>query len=306
MLKRIKPEQVQLGMFIESVDGIWVGTSFWRSRFLLACPKDVDKLKASKAKGIVINTDVGVDVGIALRDRNSSTLSTKDQLIRALKTIEQSRPLILEMFDDARMGSSVSVYNAMQTVGQIAACMTDNARALIEVSRLKKRDEYTFLHSIAVTALMIHLGRSLKIDDQTAQSLGMGGLLHDVGKVKIPLDVLNRAGPLTDCEMALVRRHPSDGYDLLSCQRDIPATVLDICLHHHERLDGTGYPKGLSGNQISLPVRIASICDVYDALTSKRAYKKAWAPVDAAKFMFKQDGQFDHALLRLFFHSMNF
>lgn len=151
---------------------------------------------------------------------------------------------------------------------------------------------------------MVHLGRSIRADENTIQLLGMGGLLHDVGKVKTPLSILNKASRLTGPEMALVRQHPVQGYELLSRQGDIPDVVLDICMHHHERLDGKGYPKGLSGGEITLPVRIASICDVYDALTSTRPYKQAWAPRDAAEFMFKQKDQFDQTLLRCFFRSL--
>ncbi|MBO9101882.1 MULTISPECIES: HD-GYP domain-containing protein [unclassified Rhizobium] len=92
----------------------------------------------------------------------------------------------------------------------------------------------------------------------------------------------------------------------MAAQGDVPDVVLDICLHHHERMDGKGYPKGLRGDQISMPVRISTICDVYDALTSKRAYKKAWSPKDAATIMLRQEGQFDRQLLKHFFYSLSF
>ncbi|MBO0134191.1 HD-GYP domain-containing protein [Agrobacterium burrii] len=307
MLKHIKPEQVRLGMFIESVDGDWKGQRFWKSRFLLVCPKDAESLRSSSADDIVINTDEGADVALAPPRRNSGTRRAvrATQLARALQTIEHAKPLIETMFEDARMGKSIPVGNAMRVVDEIAACMNDSARALVAVSRLKTRDEHTFLHSVAVTALMVHLGRSIKADENTIQVLGLGGLLHDVGKVKTPLDILNKISRLTDPEMALVRQHPLQGYELLSRQGDMPDAVLDICMHHHERLDGKGYPKGLSGCEITLPVRIASICDVYDALTSKRPYKQAWVPGDAAEFMFKQEGQFDQTLLRCFFRSLS-
>lgn len=303
MLKHIKPEHVRLGMFIESVDGDWNGQRFWKSRFLLDCPKDVEALGSSDAADIVINTDEGADVVFSPPRRNSGARRAA-QLARALQTIEHSKPLIKMMFEDARMGKSVLVGNATHVVDEIAACMKDSARALVAVSRLKTKDEHTFLHSVAVTALMVHLGRSIRADENTIQLLGMGGLLHDVGKVKTPLSILNKASRLTGPEMALVRQHPVQGYELLSRQGDIPDVVLDICMHHHERLDGKGYPKGLSGGEITLPVRIASICDVYDALTSTRPYKQAWAPRDAAEFMFKQKDQFDQTLLRCFFRSL--
>ncbi|AVH45624.1 hypothetical protein At1D1609_55920 (plasmid) [Agrobacterium tumefaciens] len=293
-----------MGMFIETVDGDWNGQRFWRSRFLLDCPKDAEALRSSNAGNIVINTGKGADVAITLNGRARGAASDV-QLARARQTIERSKPLIKTMFEDARMGESIPAGNAVNVVNEIASCMNGSARALVAVSRLKTRDEHTFLHSIAVTALMVHLGRSIKTDESTIQILGLGGLLHDVGKVKTPLSILNKTSRLNELEMAQVRQHPSQGYEILSAQGDMPDAVLDICMHHHERLDGKGYPKGLSGDEITLPVRIASICDVYDALTSKRPYKQAWAPRDAADFMSKQEGQFDQTLLRSFFRSLS-
>ncbi len=308
MLKHIKPEQVRLGMFIERIDGDWKGQRFWRSRFLLDCPKDVEALRACGATDIVINVVLGVGVVTVppLKNRSVYRTARTVHLTRALRTIERSKPLMKSIFEDARMGNSVPVGKAMCVVEEIAACMGDSAQALVELSRLKTRDEHTFFHSVAVTALMMHLGRSLKADEKAVHVLGLGGLLHDVGKLKLPMKILNKTSRLTDVEMAQVRQHPAHGYDLLSRQDDMPDVVLDICMNHHERLDGKGYPKGLSAGQISLPVRIASICDVYDALTSRRPYKKAWIPRDAAKFMSKQEGQFDQTILRSFFRCLNF
>jgi HD-GYP domain-containing protein (c-di-GMP phosphodiesterase class II) len=306
MLKRIKPTQVRLGMYIEAVEGSWAGQLFWRSRFLLSRPYDLEMLTAGSVDAIVINTDEGGDiVPSAAPGRSSQQRKADVQLKLALATIEQSGPMIREMFEDARMGGTVSVTGATEAVRHIAEFTMGSPKALMQVTRLRSRDEYTFLHSIAVTALMVHFGRLINLDEQTARFLGMGGMLHDVGKMKVPMQILNKAGPLNDREISHVRKHPAYGYELLARQGDMPDVVLDICLHHHERIDGTGYPNGLSGDRISVPVRIASICDVYDALTSKRAYKKAWPPAEAARYMVEQPGQFDQRLLAMFFYSLN-
>lgn len=306
MLKRIKPGQARLGMFIEAIEGSWADHPFWRNQFRLDRAKDVEKLKSSHATAVVINTDKGMDVTLpsATTERPSSHPCENPSLKRALQTIEQSKPLITEMFENARMGGTIPISHAEQAVEHIAACMQHSSKALIEVTRLKSRDEYTFLHSIAVSGLMVHLARAVDLDEETVRDLGIGGLLHDIGKMRVPLKVLNKTGPHNDLEMGQVRLHPSHGYELLAKQGDVPRIVLDICLHHHERIDGRGYPEGLSDQQISIPVRISSICDVYDALTSARSYKKAWSPRDAARFMLEQEGQFDRRLLMQFFHSL--
>lgn len=305
MLKRINLKQVRVGMFIEAIEGHWIDHPFWRNQFRLDRARDVEKLKSSNAAAVVIDTDKGLDVVSPSATKESAAAPKNPSLKRALETIEQSKPLITEMFENARMGGAVPVSHAAQAVRHIAICMQQSSRALIEVTRLKSRDEYTFLHSIAVSGLMVHLARAVDLDEETVRDVGMGGLLHDIGKMRIPLKVLNKVGPLSDEEMDQIRLHPRHGYELLAPQGGVSRVILDICLHHHESIDGRGYPKGLAGSEISVPVRICSICDVYDALTSARAYKKAWSPTDAARFMLEQEGRFDRRLLMQFFHSLN-
>ncbi|MBP1862370.1 HD-GYP domain-containing protein, partial [Rhizobium herbae] len=299
MLKRIKSTHVRLGMFIEAIEGAWIDHPFWRRQFRLDRATDVEKLKSSNVSTVIINTAKGLDVTPPSPSERRASSSPREnaELKRALQTIEQTKPMIREMFDSARLGGIIPISYAAQAVEHIARCMSSSSKALIEVTRLKSKDEYTFLHSIAVSALTVHLARAVDLNEETAYDVGMGGLLHDIGKMRIPPKVLNKTGPLDEREMSLVRLHPSHGYQLLVRQGDVSSVNLDICLHHHERIDGRGYPKGLSGEEISIPVRISSICDVYDALTSVRAYKKAWSPRDAARFMLEQEGQFDQRLL---------
>ena len=307
MLKRIKPQQVRSGMFIESIEGSWANHPFWRTSFLLGRDKDIKALKSSNVSAVIINTAKGVDTVPlnAASNLKEPPLAGGTALRQALQTIERSRPLLVDMFANARMGRVVSAENTADVVGHIAQSMKNSSSALIEITRLKSRDEYTFLHSIAVSALMIHLARSIDLDENSARDIGMGGLLHDIGKMKIPLALLNKAGALTEAETRLFRRHPLLGHDILAQQGDMPQIVLDICLYHHERIDGKGYPKGLTGDQISLPTRISAICDVYDALTTERPYKKAWAPIDAIRFMLAQEGQFDKQLLMKFAYGLS-
>lgn len=225
---------------------------------------------------------------------------------RALRAIELSKPLVRAVFEEARIGKQVSISSASTAVKHISDSMKDGSQALLALTRLKTRDEYTFLHSIAVCALMVHLARAVELDEQIVREIGMGGLVHDIGKMRIKLAVLNKAGPLTEREMQHVRAHPKLGHDLLAGQGAVPDVVLDVCLSHHERMDGKGYPQGLAAGQITLPVRICTICDVYDALTSRRAYKKPWTAAEAARFMLASQGQFDRRLLMQFFQSLDF
>ncbi|MFK4259498.1 HD-GYP domain-containing protein [Agrobacterium tumefaciens] len=158
---------------------------------------------------------------------------------RAVATIDQAKPLILSIIKDISMDAGVSLEAAEEVVDQIATCMDDNSKALIEVTRLKSRDEYTFLHSISVAALMVQLGRSIQMDEKVIKTLAMGGLLHDVGKVKLPLEILNKIGKLTDEEMALVRNHPQYSYELLSKQGDVPPrSSTSVCIITNDWMAG--------------------------------------------------------------------
>jgi putative nucleotidyltransferase with HDIG domain len=167
------------------------------------------------------------------------------------------------------------------------------------MTRMKTKDEATFLHSLAVSALMIRLARHLKIDKFLVPVLGMGGLLHDIGKIGTPIEILTKTGALTDAEMEIIRLHPERGHHMLSRGKGMPEIVLDVCLHHHERLDGKGYPSGLRDGEISLYARMAAICDVYDALTA-RPYKKPWTASEAISWMLDTKGLFDRDVLREF------
>lgn len=303
MLKRIKPEHVRLGMFIEEVEGDWQGQKFWQHRFLLDREEDVVAIKTSNAAFVVINLAIGRRENAASSKRPTSRVSEK-QLRQALQTVDKTKPLIKAIFTEARISNCISPATALRVVDDVANCMRENSGAMIAVTRLKTKDEYTFLHSIAVTALMVHLGRAMKLEDSIIRVMAMGGLLHDVGKMKLPIAVLNKAGPLTSVEIALVRQHPQFSHEIVAGQDDMPQTVSEICLNHHERLDGKGYPNGLYADGISGPVRIASICDVFDALTSHRPYKKAWSTREAADFMAQQHGQFDQQILKTFFSAL--
>ena len=159
--------------------------------------------------------------------------------------------------------------------------MQRNAGALLGLVRLKSHDDYTFMHSVAVCTLMVVLSRRMGLTEAQVCEAGLAGLLHDVGKARIPLAVLNKPGALSADEYRLVQGHPRLGHDMLA-EAGVPtAAVLDVCLHHHERPDGQGYPEGLCGADFSLQARMGAVCDVYDAITSNRPYKSGWGPADS-------------------------
>jgi len=153
--------------------------------------------------------------------------------------------------------------------------------ALISLARLKTADDYTYMHSVAVWALMVALGRQMGLDEEELRTAGLAGLLHDLGKALMNQDVLNKPGKLTDEEFEHIKSHPHEGWKLLKEAGSVNEAVLDVCRHHHERTDGNGYPDRLAGEQFTRLARMGAICDVYDAITSNRPYKRGWDPAES-------------------------
>ena len=321
MLKRISVDHLRLGMHLHELCGSWMDHPFWRSKFVLRDPADLARIRDSGITEVWINTAKGLDVegGVS---QEQAALEVERELVVALQAApaspeseppahqpagqsasaicNQARDKVQSLFTEARMGKAVDVDGCAPLVEAIIGSVESDPGALLSLVRLKSKDEYTYLHSVAVCALMVALARTLKLPDTEVRKLGLAGMLHDMGKARIPLPVLNKPGRLTDAEFALMRRHPQWGYDLLVEGQVDCAVTLDVCLHHHEKIDGSGYPEALADKHISLPARMGAICDVYDAVTSARAYKQAWDPGEAIRQMAQWKGHFDPVVFQAF------
>lgn len=330
MLLRIRPGQARLGMYIHGFDGGWLSHPFWRSRFHLTDPTDLAKVQGSAVAAVVIDVSKGPgpediapsripetvhrDLPRAARTRpvraapqracdREKTAQDRDHAL-ARATVGRAKRVMKQVFDGARLGRAIRSADVVSVVDDISAALDRNRHALIGVTRLKAKHEYTYLHSVAVCALMANFARELGLDEHATRELGMAGLLHDVGKMAVPGAILDKPGPLTDAEFIEIRHHASRGHAMLSESEEVPDVALDVCLHHHEKIDGTGYPFNLGGDAISLAARMGAICDVYDAMTSTRAYKAAWKPVETIAAMRSWEGHFDPALLFRFMRSV--
>ncbi|WP_089214466.1 HD-GYP domain-containing protein [Sphingopyxis indica] len=238
------------------------------------------------------------------RDVRRARKSYGPERRRALRVIDKSRRAMVDVFESARLGRAIEVKSLVLLTQEVADSIHRDPRALLNLVRLKNKDEYSYLHSVAVCALMINFARHLQLDEATVQDLGVAGLLHDIGKIAISDDILLKPGALDSRERQAVEEHPVAGHKLLAQSPSIPPAALDVCLRHHEKFDGTGYPDGLSGEKLSLFARMAAICDVYDAVTSDRAYRAAWAPCETLTEMQSWPGHFDPKLLERFADSL--
>jgi HD-GYP domain-containing protein (c-di-GMP phosphodiesterase class II) len=208
------------------------------------------------------------------------------------------------MFEEVRMGKSVDVGGAKQIVDEITDSVTRNPSAIISLARLKSADDYTYMHSVAVCALMVALAKQIKLDENQIQIAGLAGMFHDMGKAVVPLNILHKPSQLTHEEFATIRRHPDEGCAILLSGVPLDPIVLDVCRHHHEKVDGSGYSKGLKNEQISLHSKMAAVCDVYDAITSNRPYKRGWDPAESLRRMASWTDHFDESIFQAFVRSL--
>lgn len=302
MLKRISTRQLTVGMFIEAVEGTLSNRQIMqRHRFLLRHEDGVRQLKSSGAESIVINTARGNDVEARPGGPASMKTDNSSETTAAVShAVRSAADAVAETFAVAEAGGGVSLKSMAAATGKISDAVQSNPAIFIGVTRLKSKDETTFVHSVSVSGLMIHFGGYLGLDKATVDLLGVSGLLHDIGKVEIPSSILNKADGLSPEEREIINLHPVFGRDILSRNDQMPEMVLDVCFNHHERMDGGGYPSRRSGSELSLYARIAAICDVYDAITSVRPYKKPWTANEALTWMLRREGHFDMQLLKKF------
>jgi len=219
----------------------------------------------------------------------------------ARKVHTRTRSYINRALEDVRLGQAVNTEEAKELVTEIANSITRSPHAMLWLTNLKNRDEYTAIHCMNVCVMAVSFGRSLGMEKTELELLGLGGLLHDLGKMRVPLEILNKPSKLTAEEFEVIKTHPMEGYNILKKQGKLPEVVLDIVKHHHERRNGKGYPSQLEGDEINSMTRIVAIVDVYDAITSDRCYHDAISPYDALKNMYewvKED--FDKEMIEQF------
>lgn len=319
MIKKISVSALRVGMHIEELGCDWLSHPFFRSSFKVTAEDQISKIVEAGIHDVYIDTDRGLDVPDAptaqeVRDTLQQQIveiashpvapirvSVAEEYHRANAVRSSAQRLVRDVMRDARLGRAVELDRVEPLVEQITDSILRNDSALVGLLTIKNKDDYTFLHSVSVCTLLVAFCRTLGVDSETTRLAGIGGLLHDTGKAFIPDEVLNKPGRLTEEEFDIIRRHPKLGYDVLVQTKGIHQIPLDITLHHHERLDGQGYPDKLAADRIGQLVRMASIVDVYDAITSDRCYHQGMPATDALRKLHEWSAHhFDPMLVQAF------
>ena len=306
MFKKVDASQLQVGMYIHDLSCDWMTHPFVRNRFKLSSEAEIRKIIQAGIHDVVIDSSKGLDVQDAptLAEANAATeealvqiasaaplvlprASIGDELVRAGQIRNQASALVRTVMRDARLGKAIELDVVQPMVQAITESILRNPGALTGLLRIKGKDDYTFLHSVSVCTLLVAFCRARGLSAEVTREAGLGGLLHDTGKALIPDAILNKPGPLTEAEFAIVQRHPQDGHDILKMTPEISDIALDITLHHHERRDGSGYPHQQTADNISELAQMAAIVDVYDALTSERVYHRSIPAAEALRKIYE-------------------
>ena len=227
------------------------------------------------------------------------------ELQRARKLHGEANRVVKDMLADVRLGRQIDLEKVEPLVERMVDSIFRNQDALLPLARLKDHDHYTFQHSVSVCALLASFGRSMGLPRETIKEVAVGGLLHDVGKARVPSEILNKPARLTESEFAHMQSHVVQSILVLENTPGVSQITLDVAGQHHERFDGTGYPNRLQGEAISLYGRMGAIVDVYDAITSDRVYHKGMAPTAALGRLIEWSKyHFDPALVRAYVKSL--
>ena len=339
-LVQVPTAQVEIGMFVAELDRPWIETPFLLQGFEVRSRSQIQTLKNYCKHVYVLKEGVPrnpVQASVPKLEppprKNVGTLLPKAlarRKVQAKRPVLRSRPPyeagnpvrgehtiarrvldagrvnIRALLRSAQTGQMLDNDLAEATVSSCVSTILANPEAMLWMTKIKDRNDYTAEHCLNVCVLAIAFGRHLRMEERDLHLLGLCGLLHDVGKMQIPTEILDKPGRLTMEEFEIMKGHTVVGHRLLEDSGDrLPELTLDVALNHHERPDGSGYPRGLSKDELSEFSRIISIVDTYDAITSNRCYAPEQPSAEAQKVIFEnRGGQFDEELALQFIQAV--
>ena len=306
-LTKVSVGDLRVGMNVIELDRPWLDTPFIMQGFVIEDRADIDTISEYCAYVWVDNVDpfqaIPVASGvptIASAPRDMSIYaadSVQEEHKKTVRAFRQARTLTKSLLDEVRLGGALNSEQARSTVNDCVKSVLRHPDALLWMSKMREEDNYTSDHCLNVCVLAVAFGRSLGMAEEELQKIGLCGLLHDVGKIRVPQNVINKPGALTEKEVDIMRAHAVHGRNLLLSAPNLYHGTIDVAYSHHERIDGKGYPRQLKGEAISRYAKIISIVDAYDAITAQRCYSSAKTSTQALKIIYAERGkQFDKYL----------
>ncbi|MHC9062837.1 HD-GYP domain-containing protein [Nitrospira sp. CMX1] len=321
MNKRIGIDELKPGMLVEQLDRSWLNTPFFRHKMTITSANQIAQLKACGVRTLVVSIeeehtatqpvnaapDITDDPAFTVPKETVSVLSIvglEEELPIARQTYQAAKTIVQNAMYDTRLGRAINMDEVNRVISDMSDSILRNPDALTSLTRLKNFDEYTFYHSVNTSILAMSLGRHLEFDRTTLHQIGVGSLLHDIGKTKIPTEILNKPGRFKPDEMEIMKQHVLRGVEILSTTTGLGDSYLRPALEHHERVDGTGYPHRRVRRELSQFGMMAAVVDIYDAMTSDRCYHKGQAAHEALQFLYRLslEGHLDAVLVQQFIY----
>ena len=303
---KIHVDQLRVGMYISRLDKEWLDTPFLMQGFAIEDSEDIaivaeycDYVWVDTSRKPKLSTHSANPASASFAPINHYEYqnSVEEEHQKVYKAFKQARAVTKDLLDDIRLGSALDATDAKQIVDDCVQSVLRHPDALLWMAKIREESEYTSDHCLNVCILAISFGRQLGMDDDELQKLGLCGLLHDIGKMRVPSEILHKPGKLTEKENILMKSHTVHGRNLLLAAKNIYSGAIDVAYSHHERADGTGYPRKLVGSSTSYFARIIAIVDAYDAMTAKRCYSGAITSTEALKRIYEDRGKhFDEKL----------
>jgi HD-GYP domain-containing protein (c-di-GMP phosphodiesterase class II) len=332
MLKQIQLSELELGMYVHKFEGGWFDHPFWKAKFLIEDTEKLAAIRSSKVRAVVIDTSKGKDLaprrpaapgvpaaqlpGAPGRRRTSIKQRTAAQLSAAQPTsmaqeveaagaiADQARDKLGKTFIAARLGKALDVRKVEPVISDILASVRRNPQAFSGLMRCKLKNEQIFRHALSVSALMVALADRMKLPAADIHNCGLAGMLLDIGVNYLPHQGDPPGGDYRAIDERIWQTHVMLGHRALQNDSDLPQLVLDACLMHHERLDGSGFPQGLSDDQIPTVARMAAICDTFEFLLAGTGSNPGLDPASAVEALRADAGAFDEEILRLFIETV--
>ncbi|MGY6275914.1 HD-GYP domain-containing protein [Methylomonas sp. MgM2] len=313
-LIRIDVKELKIGMFVSKLDRPWLETNFLFQGFELKNQADIDAVqrqcdyvyidvsKQTKVPQYVArSTPYSKDYLEKVKPPEKRT-SFKREIKQAESVYQKTSGLVKSFMEEVSLGRPVNVLAGKRAVSRCVDSILNAPDALMLMTHLRNRDEYTAQHSMNVCIFAIALGRQINLSVAELNDLGLCGMMHDMGKMRVPLEILNKPGRLTPEEMQTMQGHATLGWRILLSTNGMYAGAIDVAYSHHERLDGNGYPRGLKAEQITPYTRMVAIADMYDAVSSDRVYQKGRSHLEAIKVLTEcsSNGHLDPALTMKF------
>ena len=323
---KVNVSYLKIGMYVSNLDRPWIDTPFLLEGFTIKTEEDIDSL-VQHCTYVFIDPERGVAADEYIEDvrprlktnvhlerflqdnkkqvQYENVKTAKEELPEAQIAMEIASNQVAHLMDDVKEGKNLNINAVRGVVKPILDSILRNSEAYLWLSMMQKKSAYTYSHSVDNCALAIAFGRYMGLPKKDLQTLAIGLLMMDMGNVKIPEQILNKNGRLTEAEYMIVKKHVGHGVKILQETEGMNEDIVNIALTHHERFDGSGYPNGLLGAHIPVYGRMAAIIDCYDAMTSKRPFSTAKSPYAALQNIYNWRGSaFQPELVEQFLQCM--